>query len=716
MADGSGQFRFDGITGGIYTLTVEKAGFEKSTRQITILPAIPNVLEIVLETGAIRETLTITDHYGYSVPVATSATKIPTLLRDIPQSIQVVSQELMQSQAALSMQDVLRNVSGVSLHLGEGRRDQVYIRGFSAVNDSFIDGVRDDAPYYRDLSNIEQIEVLKGPASALFGRGSSGGIVNRVTKKPDVERPIGEASVVTGSYGMKRTTGDLGRAVNDGKLAFRLIGAYEDSGSHRDFFGIERYTVAPSAVWRPSQNTQFLGQVEHLQDRRLPDRGIPSVNGIPADVRAGAYYGYPQDDFLKHRVTSESLTFDHRFSSGWTVRNIFRHTNYKTDFSTTAANGVRFVNGQTLVSRQQYNADQNQGNYFDQTEASTTGTLWGMRHTVLMGVEVGTQNTGMLRFNGTAPDVSLVNPVLTPPRYSATPAIDNAFHGGVFGLYLQDQISISTRWKALVGARRDRFRQTLDDRSSRNVDLGRTDQVWSPRAGLVYQPTGWMSIYSSYSRSFQPSGEGLSLAANNADLKPEITQNYEIGSKTDLLGGRMTATVAVFRLDRTNIKTTDPVDPNRLVLVGRQRTDGAEVSLSGSLRPRWNVYGGYAWLATKILRSNNVSTGVRLEGNRAGHIPLHSASLWSTYSFENGFGFGSGFIYAGDRFTSNDNLVVLPGYARVDATVFYRARRYEAAVNLRNLLNNRYFETAQGNFQIFPGAPVNGLLTLRYRW
>jgi catecholate siderophore receptor len=172
-------------------------------------------------------------------------------LRDIPQAVQVVNRELIRSQAALSMQDVLRNVSGVSLHLGEGRRDQVYIRGNNAMRDSYVDGVRDDDAYYRDLSNTEQVEVIKGPASVLFGRGSSGGIINRLTKKPDLEKPLGEAVVVTGSYGAKRTAADPGWPAADGRLAFRLNGAYEDSGSHRHFFSLNRYSVAPRSPCVP---------------------------------------------------------------------------------------------------------------------------------------------------------------------------------------------------------------------------------------------------------------------------------------------------------------------------------------------------------------------------------------------------------------------------------------------------------------------------------
>jgi catecholate siderophore receptor len=264
--------------------------------------------------------------------------------------------------------------------------------------------------------------------------------------------------------------------------------------------------------------------------------------------------------------------------------------------------------------------------------------------------------------------------------------------------------------------RRDYFRQRFDDLTPRNMDLGRRDSAWSPRAGIVHQPTRSTSLYASYSKSFQPSGDGLSLAANTEDLKPETAENYETGIKHDLLGGRLSTSLAAFRLARNNLRTIDPVDPNRLILVGKQRTEGLEFSISGTVVGGWSVYGGWAWLNTRILRSNDVSSGVPLEGNRAGHIPLNQVTLWSTRFFENGFGFGGGFTHNSNRFTSNDNLVLLPAYSRVDAALFYRTRRYELSANIRNVLNASYYETAHGNFQIYPGAPISGLVTVRYRW
>jgi catecholate siderophore receptor len=331
--------------------------------------------------------------------------------------------------------------------------------------------------------------------------------------------------ILTGSYGAKRTAADLGWPAADGRLAFRLNGAYEDSGSHRHFFSLNRYSVAPAFTWRPSGQTQVLAQFEHLADDRIPDRGIPSLNGRPAEVSGvGTYYGDPGRDFLNNQVTAEAIT------AAWGVRTVFRHSKYRHAYSNTYPAGIRFAGEQTLVTRGQYNSNGFQENYFNQAETVAGVRLPGAFHTLLAGVEVGSQTTRTDRFNGSAAPVSLWNPVLTRSLYSAQPAISNGFDGKVLGLYVQDQVRIGGRWKALLGLRRDRFKQFLNDLLPRNTDLSRTDYAWSPRAGAVFQAADWVSLYASYSRSFQPSGEGLSLAVNNSDLKPEFSANYELGA------------------------------------------------------------------------------------------------------------------------------------------------------------------------------------------
>ncbi|MBI2682734.1 MAG: TonB-dependent siderophore receptor [Acidobacteriales bacterium] len=706
--DEAGHFRIDNVASGAYQLRVDFRGLASQTQQIVVANGKAIVASFELATATVTESVTVTAEAIYSESQATTATKTNIPLRDVPQAVTVVNNEMIRSQAATSMQDVLRNVPAVSPHLGEGRRDQVLIRGFSANNDQYVDGVRDDAPYYRDLSGLERIEVMKGPAAALYGRGSAGGVINRVTKKPEFEMPtLFEIATSFGSYGAKRTSLDLDKGFTGQDLAFRLTGAWEDSATFRQGSFLDRYNLAPAVLWKPGDRTQVLVQFEYLFDHRLPDRGIPSFQGKPADVDLHTYYGYPQDDFLRNRVNAQSLSAEHRFQR-FTLRNNFRHTTYDNLFSSTQPNGIA-ANG--TVRRQQYDVKSGQENYFNQTELLSKAATFGVQHELLFGLEYGAQSRGTLRFNGVASNVDLVDPVLTQPVYSSSPATNNTFQGTVAGVYVQDQITFSPKWKATVGTRYDHYRQRLDDRNPSNVDLRRIDRAWSPRAGVVYQPTLWSAIYVSISRSFQPSGDGLSLAVNNEQLKPETTTNLEAGTKLDFFGSRLSTTLSVFRLNRSNVKTVDPNDSTKLVLSGQQRTNGVEISFSGSPLRRLEIFGGYAYLDSRVVKANDLT-----KGKRIGLVAPHSMNLWSTYSFANGFGFGGGVTYNDFRYAANDNAVRLPGYTRVDATVYYRKARYDVALNLRNIGNVRYIESANNNNQILPGAPVNGLLTVRLRW
>jgi catecholate siderophore receptor len=711
-----GRYHLEGLRAGHYVVTVAKPGFASWSKDVDVEAGRTLSITITLNTEGLSEHVTVEGASPYVPATVISGTRAPVHPLDLPQSVDAVPSALIHAQSALSMQDALVNVPGVTPQLGEGRRDQVAIRGFAATNDVYLDGVRDDAKYYRDLSSLEQVEVVKGPAGALFGRGSSGGLVNRVTKKPIFGSRFGDVSVMAASYDHVRLEGEYADGASSDRFAYRATAAYENSNGDRPYYSLERSAFSPSLSYRPGGGRELLVQADILFDDRLPDRGIPSFQGVPLDEAQPYYYGYPSDDFLRNRVGSLSATWQQSLGQRWTLRNTFRDTYYTNAFSNTLPGAVTQVNDTRYVARSQYNSSGNQNNLFNQTDLATAFTTGSLTHSVLLGAEFGLQQSGTLRLNGTASTVTAVNPVLTQPVYGATPATNNEFMGTYGALYVQDQISIGDRWRALLGGRVDVNDQRLDDLRPVNTDLARVDTAFSPRAGLVFKAQQNVSLYGSVSRSFQPSGDGLSLATNNADLEPEQTISYEGGVKAEMLRHRLTLTSSVFRLDRTNVKTTDPIDPTKLVLVGRQRSNGMEFTAGGAIVNGWNLSAGLTLLDPTILQSNDVTSGVPVQGNEIGNVSKRSGSLWTTYSTKSGLTLGGGVFVFGDRFTSNDNLVTLPGYTRVDVMASQRVAGVEVQLNLRNALGADYYETAQSNNNIMPASGRNGGVTVRYRF
>lgn len=661
----------------------------------------------------------------YNPPTATSATKIEAPLRDIPQTVNVVPQSLLRDQAAQSMQDALKTVPGVGLSHGDGQRDQVTIRGFSAIADQFVDGLRDDALYFRDLSNIEQIEVLKGPASVLYGRGSSGGLINRITKKPGVN--LSEVRVTLGSWNQRRGEFDLARAPQESRFAFRITGALERADSYRDQQFLDREALAASVLFKASAATSLLLQMDHLKDSRITDFGIPALNGRPVDVRPGAYYGATNArdvDVSTSKVDSIGLTLNHRINDSLALRNAFRYYTYSLDRNNTL---TRSVNARDLTFTLNHgNVDRDEHGWFNQTELTQKTHLFGMKHQLLYGVEVGQQNKDLVNFsspvtdaNGRIRDFALFNPELPrlPLSTSRAPSANNLGTFKTSAFYAQDLVELSTQWKALAGLRYDRFEQQTDERMPGRTDLTRTDTSWSPRVGLVYQPSAAWSYYASWSKSFQPSGEAFSLAANNAQIAPEKTTNQEVGVKWDLPDGKSALTASLFKLERTNIKSTDPVT-NTLVPLGVQRTNGVELTFAGEVAPTWQIWAGYAFLDGEMTTSPATDAGQPVQGKRPTLTPRHSANLWVTKALGHGFGLGGGLNYVGARFANPGNTVTLPGYTTVDAMAYYRLGAWDVQLKLNNLFDRRYIVAGHGsspNLNL-PGAPRSAQVVARYRF
>ena len=698
-----------------------------------IHPASLSVLSVLVAPALHAEPLAIPatsvnsnyEEQSYKASESRSALKIDAPLRDIPQTVNVVPASVIKDQGAQSMEDVLKNVPGIGLSNGDGQRDQVTIRGFSAIGDMYVDGMRDDALYYRDLSNVERVEVVKGPAAVLYGRGSSGGLINSVSKKPTFS-PVQEVGVSFDSEGKRRTQFDTGWAdQQQGDKAFRLTGALEDSDTFRDDGYIDRKALAPSAYFKLSDDLELNLGATYLYDKRLIDFGIPALGNRPVDVDRDKRFGAadPDDDYARSEVFSFSAGVDYRINDNFPLSNPSRYYHYDLDRNNTLADSspTRFVtaaNGELLVKLNRGNVQRSEDGWFNQTELKQQALLAGMNHNLLYGVELGRQvkDQSVFSQNNVAQVPVFRDGLVDVPFQANRQTAKGTTTQDIAGFYVQDLIELAPQWKALLGVRYDVFDQEYADDLS-GTELSRTDTTWSPRIGLVYQPDAIQSYYVSVSRSYQPSSEVFALSAGNQGLEPEETTNYEIGAKWDLLDSRLAVTAALFRLERTNMKTTNPANPAQLVLAGEQRTDGFEATVSGQLTDKWQVYGGFAFLDAEIIKSTNRTNGVANEGQTPTLTPRTSANLWLVRSLTEHWRVGMGANYVDERYTALDNVVVMPSYTTVDAALLYNQPKWDMALRLRNVFDRDYYASAHGSVDLItPGAPRTLELSTNYRF
>jgi len=659
---------------------------------------------------------------GYRAKRSSTFTKTDTPLNEIPASVSVVPGELMQDQAMQSMADVFRYVPGILTHQGEGNRDQVILRGNSTTADFFVDGIRDDAQVFRDLYNLERVEVLKGPGGMAFGRGGAGGVANRVTKRPVFDR-VGEASISVGSYSQFRGTIDAGNKLGDA-AAWRLSAMAETADTFRDGADLRRYALNPTMTFALGTQTALTLGYEHLRDDRTADRGFPSFNGAPFNAGPKTFFGNASQSDARSTVDGFSATLDHDFGSGLQLKNSFRATHYDKFYQNVYPGSAVSAAGTLTLSA--YNNANRRTNYFNQTDLIKTFDTAGIEHTLLAGVEIGRQDSTNKRntgFFGAATGITVPAgaPIATATRFvpNNTDA-DNNVKSEVAAVYLQDQVALSKQWKLIVGLRYDYFKVDFDDRRTLTpaIDLARADQGWSPRVGLIWVPDTVSTYYASYSYAFLPSGEQLGLATTTADLAPETAKNYEAGARWNLLP-TLTLSSAVFRLDRDEVRVADPLNPGYFVKTGQQRTEGVELGLQGEITRNWQVYGGYAHLDGRITRPINSGTAATVAsiipaGNKIGLVPSNTLSLWNKFDLGSCWAAGFGVIYQADSFTSFNNTVRLPGFTRADGALYYTFAngRTRLALNVENLFDKKYFPTVDGDNNISPGAPRNARLTL----
>jgi catecholate siderophore receptor len=704
VTDQRGQFVL-ALDPGSYTIKIASDGFVERTQILSAQPSGSESREFVLEVAGFRDTVTVNAPAGYQVPAVRSATKTLTPLRDVPQSITVVTKELIKDQLMMSVGDVVRYVPGISVHQGENNRDQVIIRGNSSSADFFVNGVRDDVQYYRDLYNLDRLEALKGPNAMVFGRGGGGGVINRVTKEA-VFMPLHEVMLQAGSFANRRFATDLGHAFNN-QVAFRLNGVYEDSDSFRDSVNLERYGVSPTFTFLATDKTKITLGYEYLHDGRTADRGITSFQGRPANVDIATFYGNPNDSHVRADVNLASATVERR-SGAVTIRNHTLLGDYDRGYQNYVPGAVTPNKSQVALTA--YNNATDRLNVFNQTDFTYGVSTGAIRHTLLAGAEFGRQLTDNFRntgfFNNTAVSILVpyANPTIATPityRQSATDA-DNHVRTNLAATYAQDQIELSRHVDVVAGLRFDRF--DLQYRNNRNGDtLGRVDNLVSPRAGVVYKPITPMSVYGSYTVSYLPSSgdQFSSLTVITEQVEPEKFTNYEIGFKWDV-SPALALTTSVYRLDRTNTRSTDPNDPTRIVQTGSQRTNGYELGLSGRLASAWTIAGGYAYQDAFVTSATTAAPA----GAQVGQVPHHTFSLWNNYQVLPRLGAGVGVLYRTDMFAAIDNSVTLPGYTRADAAVFFGLTKdLRLQVNVENLFNATYFINADSNTNISPGFP-----------
>jgi catecholate siderophore receptor len=693
---------------------------------------------------------------GYRTGSTISAMRTDTPLIDTPQSVSVVTARQIEDQAATSIGEAIRYTPGVFSAQGEGNRETLVFRGIATTGDFFVDGVRDDVQTYRDLYNIERLEIFRGPNAMTFGRGGTGGIVNRVTKVAGRDA-VRELRLEAGMYDHIRGSADVGGPLGDA-LALRVTGVYQNSGSYRDGVDFERWGVNPTASFRIGPDTLVQLGYEHFHDDRIADRGVPSqlrpagfAGAVaPLATRRGEFFGDPDRSPTFTDTDAANLYVSHDFGEGVTLRNRTRYAVYDKFYQNVfpgLLNNIAATNPPglpagsyapgTIVQVQAYNNAMTRENLINQTDLNARFATAGIEHILLVGAEFGRQETSNIRLEGFFPVpgnanglqtifVTVADPRIDRPdivwRQIATSG-DNAGTLDIAAFYVQDQIALSPQLEIVLGVRFEHLVTRVTDRRTIGFPAGQQrdfrveDDLWSPRAGLIFKPVENASLYLSFSRSYLPRGgdQFTSLSLTNQSLDPERYTNYEIGAKWDL-NPNFNVSAALYQLDRANvIVLVDPNNPGAgTELGGGQRSRGLELSAAGNPAARLSLVGAYTYQDARFTRAVSASIPA---GAEIPNAPRHSASLWGRYALTQSLGIALGAAWQGRRFAAQDNLVRLPGYARLDAAVYYRINAdLDLQLNVENLLDAHYFLTAHSNTNIMPGSPLSARLAVNARF
>lgn len=679
----------------------------------------------VIEVSAPKEVLKKTLKEATSE--ASVATKGNIDLKDVPQTVNVIPGVILRERGITSMQEAVLNAPGVTVSTGDGQRDQASIRGFSTMYDNLVDGFRDDSTYYRDLSNIERVEVIQGPASVLYGRGSAGGLINRVTKKP-LDTELREVSLIGNTLGQQRSEFDLNQPVSQ-DVKVRLTGAIEDSDGKKRQYYLERQAIAAAVDWSVSDKTKVLFQADYLHDDRLMDMGMPSyASSTEANPKApyhagrGLYLGAANGKRVggvESHVYSGAITLNHEFNDNLKYRGTVRAYQYDLDRQMLSPGAVTAANTVTIGRSRQQRGENGITTQHEMTVKFATAAI---QHEALLGFEYARQHKRGESWNGTASaPISLNNvvlPTLSAVDTSVVPATLEKDKNTNYALYLQDLLSLTSQWKVLLGVRFDDLeqkRERISPAASNNRDYDRNDKTISPRVGVIYQPIKQLSLYTSYSKSFQPLTDSYRTYLNLDNLKPTKTDSYEVGVKWDVTPDFNTS-LAVFRARQNNIFQADSANTLLGVLAGEQVSKGVTWSFTGNLTQSLSVLGGYAYQDAKMTKSVLAAAPV---GNWAALTPEHSATIWMKYQINEGWYAALGGRAESIRYATTANKTKLPGYAVLNAAIGYQQEKYDVILNLNNVLDRTYFISAHGvggeNANLF-GDSRNAQLIARYRF
>ena len=651
---------------------------------------------------------------------ATGATKTDALLMDLPQSVRVLTSDLLRDAGVTTLAGALDLASGIAKQspLG-GLWDSYAMRGFTGDpnfgSDYMVNGFSSSRGYngMRDAGNTQNVEVLKGPASALYGRGEPGGTVNITTKKPKFAPEV-SADASFGSFQARRAALDLTGPLSE-TIAYRLNAAHEEGHSFRDTLKVERSLFSPSFLWLIGEHTTVSYEIEAVRQRAPFDRGVVAVNGKLGAVPVSRFLGEPGDGPMTVKSLGQQLFIHHALSDDWTVQAGASYRDSALNGYSTEANKL-LADGRTL-NRQRRHRD------FSAIDVSARVELLGkfktgaLAHEVLAGVDAYhfDDHRVQLRRNPSAANayaIDIFAPVYGGKAAPLALSIDTQEGQQARGLYVQDQLDLGAQWKALVGVRRDTYTQDVTN-NRLNVSNRQSLSATSPRAGLVYQPSTTWSLYASVAKGFRPNS-GISI--DNQAFPAERSRSYELGAKLDT--GKLTGTVAVYDIRKSNVLTTNPANTDFAIAAGEVGSRGLELDVSGEVARRLRVSGAYAYTDATVTRGDNTI----LTGSRFANVPRHSANLLATQQFALGTGtasVGGGVQYVGERqgdvaVSSSFNL---PAYTTARLLASYSpTAKLRLALSVENLFNRSYYASSYSQLWVAPGAERTVTLNAHYRF